>query len=75
MTFGGMVFRGTQELCVLHRLSHNLQANGPFWFPCSPPSCIVRGDEVSSAGKGQDEQVLDNAYALLQALKEPKVSH
>lgn len=26
--FGGMVLRGTREPCVLHKLSHNLQANG-----------------------------------------------
>lgn len=45
------------------------------WIPCSPPSCIVRGDEVLSARKGQDEQVLDNACAHLQALKEPEVPH
>lgn len=37
---------------------------------CFPCSCIVRGDEVSSAVKGQDKQVLGNAYVLLYVLKE-----
>jgi len=37
---------------------------------CFPCSCVVRGDEASSAAKGQDKQVLGNACVLLSVLKE-----
>ena len=39
------------------------------YLACFPCSCIVRGDEVSSAVKGQDKQVLGNA-CVLYAFKE-----